>query len=97
MPHLALLDSVRIRRAGDRAVIEYLDDPVRITVRLTAAARHLSDQDVLDRCNRRLLALAEAAEAAPALAWDEAGGCWRPLRRADPQAVLWILIDLADD
>jgi hypothetical protein len=92
VPHLALLDSVRIRRAGEDAIIEYLDEPVRITVRLGPAARHLSDQDIVDRCNRRLLELAADAEAAPAVVWDEAGGCWRPLDRGIEVAVLVLAI-----
>jgi hypothetical protein len=76
---LAGLGDVRISRDGDAAIIEYPGDPpvlVRIAVGLRA--RTLTDQEILDLHNQRLLAMTDAMIAAPQVIWDERAGCWRP-------------------
>ncbi len=61
-PHVASLDEVRITRQGDDAIIEYADERIWTThFRLGSSARHMTDQEILDRWNECVLAQQQAA------------------------------------
>src|SRR5438128_12596893 len=49
-PHIATFNQVRIRRTGERAVIEYLDPAILpVVISIGPDADRLSDADLLDR------------------------------------------------
>lgn len=74
---------VRVIRDGTIVIVEHDCEPiVAVRLELGVRASTLSDREILDRYNQRVLALGAALIATPQLQRDDVTGRWRPSGRA---------------